>query len=423
MAVLCLSFSALGQATYTSLADGNWNNTSVWSLDGSTPCSCAPPATVTGFTVVAEHNVIPTANLTVGSAGILAVNSGASLITNFPRNLTVNSGGLVNSNGEIKMAQININAGGTANFYGPVTAGSKFTIYGNVSFGSTVTMTTGNLDIKSAATVVIASNVIIDIIAGNAINAGTIDFQGGCITINGGNFTNQPMSQVVGSGFIKSSLGNFTNNGLWDTDVDWCAPSGGGSGMPEPQDCSDHCVILPVELVSFDATCDKNSVRLDWVTAIETDVSRFIIQRCIDDDCRSEIGQVEANNCLCKSSYSMIDENPLPGKSLYRLVEVAYDGSSRVIAQAPAAIEVQNVTMRVCNGCNDQATATFVTNCQGTLYLHVTDLTGRELYRSTIAVEENRAVTITPDTERLSGIVLMAWTFGEERGTEKLVLK
>ena len=83
---------------------------------------------------------------------------------------------------------------------------------------------------------------------------------------------------------------------------------------------------VPVELVSFTATTNKNSVTLSWNTSTETNNSGFEIQRKLIE--WERVGFVEGNGTTTEeNSYVFVDENLSAGKYKYRLKQIDYDGS------------------------------------------------------------------------------------------------
>jgi hypothetical protein len=85
---------------------------------------------------------------------------------------------------------------------------------------------------------------------------------------------------------------------------------------------------VPVELVSFNASTDGNSVTLSWITATELNNSGFEIQRSIDAEVWENIGFVRGNGTTTEINYySYSDENLTEGSYAYRLKQVDLDGT------------------------------------------------------------------------------------------------
>ncbi|MBK7377901.1 MAG: hypothetical protein IPJ03_02675 [Ignavibacteriales bacterium] len=94
--------------------------------------------------------------------------------------------------------------------------------------------------------------------------------------------------------------------------------------------------IVPVELTSFTATAERNSVSLNWQTATETNNSGFEIERKQVGSPQSSVGNQDWNQIAFipgfgtttePKSYLFIDENLSAGKYQYRLKQIDFDGT------------------------------------------------------------------------------------------------
>jgi len=86
--------------------------------------------------------------------------------------------------------------------------------------------------------------------------------------------------------------------------------------------------MIPVELSSFTASANQNSVTLNWSTATETNNSGFSIERKIPLDERwKEVGFVPGFGTTTeRKSYAYTDENLNMGSYSYRLKQIDFDG-------------------------------------------------------------------------------------------------
>lgn len=88
-------------------------------------------------------------------------------------------------------------------------------------------------------------------------------------------------------------------------------------------------VILPVELIEFDAAMDQDVVDLTWETATENNSDYFLVERSVNGYNWEAIGKVAASgNSLESQHYLTQDRSPLLGVSYYRLKEVDLDGNT-----------------------------------------------------------------------------------------------
>lgn len=91
-------------------------------------------------------------------------------------------------------------------------------------------------------------------------------------------------------------------------------------------------IPLPVELTSFSASSDRNSVKLIWTTLTELNNSGFDIERQISDGSSSnswiKIANVHGNgNSNEPKNYTYSDNGLQTGKYLYRLKQIDYNGN------------------------------------------------------------------------------------------------
>jgi predicted outer membrane repeat protein len=90
---------------------------------------------------------------------------------------------------------------------------------------------------------------------------------------------------------------------------------------------------IPVELTSFIASVNGNSVYLEWTTASETNNQGFEIKRCvISNGVRNliweNVGFVEGKGTATETNhYTFMDNSLSPGKYQYRLKQIDYDGT------------------------------------------------------------------------------------------------
>ncbi len=78
--------------------------------------------------------------------------------------------------------------------------------------------------------------------------------------------------------------------------------------------------ILPIHLLTFEAKNDNDKrVSLQWTSETETGFKGFDIERSADGNTWNKIGYVPGKGGAGVNGYNFYDNNPLPGKSYYRL--------------------------------------------------------------------------------------------------------
>jgi hypothetical protein len=87
--------------------------------------------------------------------------------------------------------------------------------------------------------------------------------------------------------------------------------------------------VLPVRLLSFNASAESPGVILTWSTANEINHRSFSLERSADGiDYQDLATTISLGSGNVIKNYSGVDASPLPGKNFYRLKIVSTDGSS-----------------------------------------------------------------------------------------------
>ncbi len=79
------------------------------------------------------------------------------------------------------------------------------------------------------------------------------------------------------------------------------------------------CVVLPVELLQFNAQLKNGYTELKWQSKMEQDLQRYEVERSADGKNFVKIGVVDAKGGNDAQNYTFIDSNPVTGKVYYRL--------------------------------------------------------------------------------------------------------
>ena len=86
---------------------------------------------------------------------------------------------------------------------------------------------------------------------------------------------------------------------------------------------------MPVELVSFKGNLYNGHSLLNWVTAMEKNNDRFVVERSLDGKIFTKIGEVKGNGNSSKAiGYTFTDTRPAGGINYYRLQQVDFNGTA-----------------------------------------------------------------------------------------------
>ena len=89
--------------------------------------------------------------------------------------------------------------------------------------------------------------------------------------------------------------------------------------------------VIPVELTSFAADLLDNRIQLNWSTASELNNAGFEVQRSEESLMWSSLGFIDGAGTTEEIHfYEFVDDNPLRGKSYYRLRQIDFDGTYRI---------------------------------------------------------------------------------------------
>ncbi|HRE41793.1 MAG TPA: T9SS type A sorting domain-containing protein [Ignavibacteria bacterium] len=142
---------------------------------------------------------------------------------------------------------------------------------------------------------------------------------------------------------------------------------------------------LPVELLSFTATANRNNVDLRWTTATETNNSGFEVERKLasENDWR-RVASVEGHgNSNEPKQYSLTDMNLQTGKYNYRLKQIDYNGNfeyhnltGEIIVGVP---EKFDLSQNYPNPFNPVTKINYELPIDGKVTMKIFDITGREV--------------------------------------------
>ena len=144
---------------------------------------------------------------------------------------------------------------------------------------------------------------------------------------------------------------------------------------------------LPVDLIEFNATVDRNNVMLNWSTAWEENNMKFDVQRRPAETEASwqTVGSVKGSGTVHEQrNYSYHDKRLVTGKYEYRLVQVDFDGNITADHNLGSVVEVGIPTefalsQNYPNPFNPSTKIDFQIPVEGMTKLVIFDLSGREV--------------------------------------------
>ena len=135
----------------------------------------------------------------------------------------------------------------------------------------------------------------------------------------GGSKWSSAMNVVAGEVYLLY-VSNWSRSGL-SFNLGWQLTNG----------ASLDCLVLPVELLAFDARPSGSDVSITWSTASENGTDHFVVERSTSDSGFTPIAWVPAvGHSLSRSDYRTMDTKPAIGANHYRLRQVDEQGAERI---------------------------------------------------------------------------------------------
>lgn len=255
-----------------------------------------------------------------------------------------------------------------------------------VAAGDTVTITfTENLE--SCDTLIIIVNGFLKFQTGKKLSlpcGSSIDIQ------TGGEFG-------VGGGGGSSTYIEFCGVDCWKADAgDITGPLVLISGA---------CVLLPIELINFEANMnyEDRSVDVTWVTKSETNNDYYVIDRSADGLSWNFLGEVEgAGSSSIELDYLLPDPTPTIGINYYRLTQYDFDGAYKIFD--PVAVVNEGVSfdsnLIIFQSGNEGLINLFLKNySKETVVINIYNLSGQVVYSKEIFINDDGIAVISLNSD------------------------
>jgi len=245
----------------------------------------------------------------------------------------------------------------------------------------------------------------------------TIDFPDGDVLSS---YPDSVRMRIRTSGFV--TLGNYTIT----------VTGSGPFGVPVHKRTVQLTVeeVIPVELISFNALADQNSVNLNWTTATELNNRGFEVERNIKSQNQLEwvtVGFVEGRGTTTEAqNYNFIDRNIDAGSYLYRLKQMDFDGtyeySQRVEVEILRPLDYA-LEQNYPNPFNPSTTIKYSIPQAGVVRIALYDVLGNEIKSIVDTQQDAGRYEVLLDASGLaSGVYYYRIQSGEFNSTKKLIL-
>lgn len=183
----------------------------------------------------------------------------------------------------------------------------------------------------------------------------------------------------------------------------------------------DDDIVLPIELLSFNATCKNSIVALDWITTTEINNDYFVIEKSLNGQDFTPIATVLGNGTSYTTHYyTTIDENPNLGINYYRLKQIDYNGEytySDIVS-----IDVKkNENKVIVYENNSDCIVINSSEFREILEVRIVDVLGKEIYIKKI-INESLPIYISK-SELITGIYYVQCISNTEIITKKIYVR
>jgi hypothetical protein len=187
--------------------------------------------------------------------------------------------------------------------------------------------------------------------------------------------------------------------------------------------------VLPIELLSFTASPESHSVKLDWSTATELNNDYYTVERSTNGSDFKSIGTVDGSGTTnTVLHYSLEDSDPQEGTAYYRLRQTDFNGHTATFNVL--AVEFHNsvdFSMNVFPNPSDGNDLTVLLNSEEQLHavIRVYDMVGRIMYsREVITAKKGDNSILLDFSDRLAGgVYSVSCVSGEHAHVSKLVVQ
>jgi hypothetical protein len=204
----------------------------------------------------------------------------------------------------------------------------------------------------------------------------------------------------------------------------------GYTANPNPPNFSGTCgslVILPIELINFQAVCNTNEAIVSWQTATEKNNDFFFIERSVDAIEFTTVGIVDGSgDSQVTNSYSFVDNEKPNGIVYYRLGQQDFDGkisrSNMIYLQNDCMANSDAIVNAFPNPIVDNLTIDITVFQFSTCSIALYNTIGQIVWVSGVASIDKGINTVTVESSQLNpGIYFLKIKLNERLEIRKLI--
>ena len=225
-------------------------------------------------------------------------------------------------------------------------------------------------------------------------------------------------SMRVTAGDVYYLLVNKWDPGGAGFNINWGLTNGASIACP---------VVLPIELLDFDATYNGRSVDVKWATATEIDNDYFIVERSEDGTNFSKIAIVQSKALNGRSestlNYSLNDPDIKAGIYYYRLKQVDFNDAKVKTSEVKSVVIVNenDVFSVIPNPTMNSAEVVYYCYSNEKAMLRVYDNRGRLLQEKEVSCEKGQNKSNISLESESDGLYIITLTTSDKVFKTKLV--
>jgi len=295
--------------------------------------------------------------------------------------------------------------------------------------GGYLVMPNGNFQVGFNGVFTTSNGAKVELFAGNINNYGNIFICADCCIETQGNWTNESIGTVTGSGSAITNIGNMRNHNAisaFSSDITWCS-AGFDEGMPSTENCNSSLltcgiVQLPTEISMFKGTNHREYNEIIWTTDSEANCDYFSLQKSTDGFEWTEVNiTLGAGNSINRQFYASRD-NDIDHITYYRLEQ--FDNDGRFYRSPPISVQKKEVLeqIKIYPNPSKNSELIHITGINKTSYIRIKYHNGQNI--NSITVDHNKKGHYTFSTLGLTaGIYFIEIEgFNQKTKYEKLVI-
>ena len=170
---------------------------------------------------------------------------------------------------------------------------------------------------------------------------------------------------------------------------------------------------LPIELLSFTATPQGSSVKLNWETSSEINNDYFALEKSRDGSNYEEFARVKgAGNSSVPLSYAATDHSPMDGLSYYRIKQVDYNGKFAFYGPVPVEFLQKGEAKISYNTVMSNCTVNFGADEEDSYNLRIVNTLGQEVLRDEFKITGNGEFEKNYNLRQLTKGIYIAYLVG-----------